>query len=76
MPRLLRDLAGAEPVDKNGVTTGPTVTLPAGAEFDMLIRKLKRPDEGFEDLWSEIRVGDQLYRVPFRVFEAANAAGR
>jgi len=74
MPRLLRALAGAEPVDEHGATIGPTVTLPAEMEFDVTIRKLKRPSDSFEEVWCEIVVGKRLYRVPLRQLETANAA--
>ena len=74
MPRLRRDLSGAQPVDTRGNSIGPPVTLPAGAEYVITIRKLKRADDSFEQLWSEIRIGEQLYRVPCRVLEVANAA--
>ena len=74
MPRLIRDLVGVEPVDAHGTATGPAVTLPAQAEFEITIRKLRRPSDSFEGLWCEIRIGGQLYRVPLRQFETANAA--
>jgi hypothetical protein len=74
MPRLIRNLAGAEPVDEHGIAIGPPVTLPAEAEFVVTIRKLKRPSDSFEELWCEIGVGNQLYRVPLRLLETANAA--
>ncbi len=74
MPRLMRDLAGAEPVDKQSANIGPPVTLPAGTEFVVTIRKLRRPSDSFEEIWCEIRVADQLYRVPLRLLEIANAA--
>jgi hypothetical protein len=74
MPRLLRDLPGAQPVDKRGGGTGPPVTLLAGAEFVITIRKLKRSDDSFEEVWSEIRIGDQLYRVPLRLLDLGHAA--
>ena len=71
MPRLIRELAGAEPVDRQGTPLGPAVTLPAEAEYIITIRKLRRPDS-FEDLWCEIGVGNQLYRVPLKLLETAN----
>ncbi len=74
MSRLMRDLPGAQPVDTRGGTAGPPVTLPAGAEFVITIRKLRRTDDSFDELWSEIRVGEQLYRVPLRLLEFGNAA--
>ncbi len=74
MPRLMRDLAGAEPVDKQAAKVGPPVTLPAGTEFAVPIRKLRRPSDSFEEIWCEILVADQLYRIPLRLLEIANAA--
>lgn len=74
MSRLSRDLTGAEPVDRHGVSMGPPVTLPAGTEFVTTIRKLNRPSDTFGELWCEIRVADQLYRVPLRLLDAVNAA--
>jgi hypothetical protein len=74
MSRLRRDLPAAQPVDSRGNGIGPPVTLFAGAEFVVTIRKLKRADDSFDELWCEIRIGDQLYRVPFRLLEIANAA--
>jgi hypothetical protein len=74
MPRLIRDLVGVEPVDAHGTATGPAVTLPAQAEFIVTIRKMKRPSDSFEEVWCEILVGAQLYRVPLRLLETANAA--
>jgi hypothetical protein len=73
MPTLVRELTGAQPVDQHGTVIGPTVTLPAGSEFAITIRKLKRPDN-MEELWCEILHGGSLYRVPLRLFEVANAA--
>ena len=67
MPRIARDLPGAQPVDSRGAGQGPPVTLPAGAEYIVTIRKLKRADDSFDELWCEIRIGDRLYRVPFRL---------
>ncbi len=74
MPRLKRDLPAAQPVDSQGNGIGPPVTLSAGSEFIITIRKLKRADDSFDELWCEIRIGHQLYRVPFRLLEIANAA--
>jgi len=74
MPRLTRDLAGAQPVDTRGNAIGPRVTLLAGTEFVITIPKLKRADDSFDEFWCEFSVGDQLYRVPLRRLEIANAA--
>lgn len=74
MPRLMRDLPGAQPVDKRGASIGPPVTLPAGADFTITIRKLNSPSDSFEDVWCEILMADQLYRVPLRRLEFVNAA--
>lgn len=74
MPQLTRDLPGAQPVDTRGNATGAPITLPAGAEFVITIRKLKRADDSFDEVWCEIRMGDQLYRVPHRLLEFVNAA--
>ena len=74
MARLIRDLPGAQPVDKHGMASGPPVVLPAGAEFIITVRKLKRVDDSFDPLWCEIRIGDQLYRVPLRLLDIAKAA--
>jgi len=74
MPRFTRELAGAEPVDQHGASTGPPVTLPAGAEFVVTVRKLRRPSDSFGEIWCEIRIGNQLYRVPLRLLETAHAA--
>ena len=74
MPRLNRELVGAEPVDRHGATTGPAVTLAAGTEFVITVRKLNRPSDTFGEIWSEISVADRLYRVPLRLLEAALAA--
>jgi hypothetical protein len=71
MPRLARELAGAEPVDQRGAAIGPPVTLHVKTEFVVTIQKLKRPSDSFDDLWCEIRVGDQLYRVPLKLLEFA-----
>jgi hypothetical protein len=74
MPRLTRELVGAEPVDQHGASTGPPVTLPAGTEFAVTVRKLHRPSDSFGEIWSEIRVAERLYRVPLRLLDASNAA--
>jgi len=74
MPRLIRDLAGAQPVDQHGVATGPPVTLHAQAEFVITVRKMTRPSDSFEELWCEIRMDEQLYRVPLRLLGTAIAA--
>ncbi len=74
MARLNRDLPGAQPVDKHGMTSGPPVVLRAGVEFVITVRKLKREDDSFDPLWCEIRIADQLYRVPLRLLEITNAA--
>jgi hypothetical protein len=74
MPRLTRELAGAEPVDQHGNRTGAPVTLPAGTEYTITVQKLKRPSDSFDEYWSEIRSDDQLYRIPLKLLEAANAA--
>jgi hypothetical protein len=74
MPRLNRPLAGAEPVDQHGASTGPAVTLPAGTDFAITVRKLNRPSDSFGEIWSEIRVSDRLYRVPLRLLDASDAA--
>jgi hypothetical protein len=74
MPRLKRDLQGAQPVDSRGSAIGPPTTLFAGTEFIITIRKLKRADDSFDELWCEIRIDNQLYRVPLRILEIANAA--
>lgn len=73
MPRLNRNLVGAQPVDEHGASVGPPVTLPAEAEFSVTIRKLRRPDN-FDDLWCEIQVANQLYRVPLRLLETVPPA--
>jgi hypothetical protein len=74
MPRLLRDLAGAEPVDSHGVAIGPPITLPAEAEFDITIRKMNRPSDSFDEVWCEIAVANKLYRVPLKLLQTANFA--
>lgn len=74
MPLLVRQLAGAEPVDQHGNRIGDPITLPAGTEYAIVVRKLKRPSDNFDVYWSEIRIDDRLYRVPLRLLETANAA--
>ncbi|HTP34191.1 MAG TPA: hypothetical protein VMJ75_18565 [Candidatus Acidoferrales bacterium] len=74
MPRLMRDLPGAQPVDARGVGVGPPATLPAGTEFVITIQKLRKADDSFDELWCEIRIADRLYRVPLRLLNFANAA--
>ena len=74
MPRLNRDLVGAEPVDRHGGSTGPAVTLPAGTELLITVRKLNRPSDTFGEIWCEISVGERLYRAPLRLLESAVAA--
>ena len=73
MPQLTRDLVGAQPVDQHGTSTDPPVTLPAGTEFVITVRKLNRPSDSFGEIWCEIRVADQLYRVPLRLLDTAYA---
>jgi hypothetical protein len=74
MPRLTREMVGAEPVDQHGASTGPPITLPAGTEFAITVRKLNRPSDSFGELWCEIRVADALYRVPLRLLDASDGA--
>ena len=74
MARLSKDLPGAEPVDQGGTPSGPPVTLHAGTEYQLTIAKLRRPSDDIEAIWCELRVGDQLYRVPRRNFDIAAAA--
>jgi hypothetical protein len=74
MPRLIKDLPGAEPVNGLGAPSGPTTTLHTGAELCITVPKLRRPSETNEIYWSEIRVEGQLYRVPRRALEKALAA--
>ena len=74
MPRLLRDLAGAEPVDQSGSSIGATVTLRAGTEFTINVGKLKRPSDDLETWWCEIQVDTDLYRLPLRSLDRAKAA--
>jgi hypothetical protein len=71
MVRLIKDLPGAEPVDKSGTPTGPPATLHAGTEFSITITKLRRPSDDIETFWCELKVGDQLYRVRKRTLETA-----
>jgi hypothetical protein len=71
MPRLIKDLPGAEPVNNSGAPAGPPATLYAGTEFSITVAKLVRPSENIEIYWSEILVGGQLYRVPRRSLETA-----
>ena len=73
MPRLTRDLPGAEPVDGQGAPLGPAATLRAGTELRITVPRLRRPSETIEIFWSEIQAGDQLYRVPRRALEMALA---
>jgi len=74
MPRLARDLNGVEPVDGNGNITGPRTRLQSGCEFRVTIPKLRRPEDSFEEYWSEIQVAGQLYRVPLKTLESAGTA--
>jgi len=74
MPRLIKDLAGAEPVNGSGAPAGRPATLRAGAELRITVPKLRRPSETIEIYWSEILVDGQLYRVPHRALETALAA--
>jgi hypothetical protein len=74
MARLIKDLTGAEPVDRFGRVIGPPERITAGSEFEVTIPKLKGPSDGFDPYWCEIRVEGQLYRVPLRAFELAKAA--
>jgi len=74
MSRLTRDVPGAQPVDVRGRAISPPVTLRAGVEFFITIRKLKRADDSFDELWCEIRIGEDLYRIPYRLLEFADAA--
>ena len=73
MPRLLKDLPGAEPVNSFGAPAGPPQTLRAGVEFQITVQKLRRPSE-IEVFWSEILVHGQLYRVRKRALETSQAA--
>ena len=74
MPRLMKDLPGAEPVNGAGAPAGPPATLRAGAELRITVAKLLRPSETIEVYWSEIQVEGQLYRVPRRALEIALTA--
>jgi len=74
MPRLNKNLPGAEPVDTSGAPTGPPATLYAGIELRITVPMLRRPSETIEIYWSEIQVDGQLYRVPRRALDAALAA--
>ena len=74
MPRLVRDLNGAEPVDRDGRIIGPPARLARGSEFRVTIPKLKRSEDSFEEYWCEIQVEGQLYRVALRLLEGAQAA--
>ncbi len=74
MPRLTRDLVGAEPVDRFGRFVGPAERIAVGSEFEITIPKLKSPTDSFDKYWCEIRVGGQLYRLPLRILEMASAA--
>lgn len=60
MPRLIRGLSVAEPVDQFGTSTGPAVTLHGGSEFTVSVPKLKRTSVSFDLFWCEIRVADRL----------------
>lgn len=71
MPRLIKNLQGAEPVNGSGAPAGPPATLHAGAELHITVPKLLRPSENIEVYWSEIQVDGQLYRVPRRALEIA-----
>ena len=74
MSRLIKNLAGAEPVNGFGALTGPPATLHAGTELRITVPMLRRPSETIEIYWSEIQVDGQLYRVPRRALETALAA--
>ncbi|HUB34184.1 MAG TPA: hypothetical protein VMA31_14180 [Bryobacteraceae bacterium] len=73
MPRLMKDLAGAEPVNGAGAPAGPPATLPAGSELRITVPKLRHPSDTIEVYWSEIQVNGQLYRVPRRALDTALA---
>ena len=60
MPKLCKDLPGAEPVDRSGALVGPPVTLPAGTEFVVTVPKLKRSEDSFDVCWCEIQVDGRL----------------
>ncbi len=74
MPKLAKDLEGAEPVDEHGQITGPPTRLARGSEFRVTIPKLKRPAEGFDEYWCEIEAAGRLYRVALRSLGGAKAA--
>jgi hypothetical protein len=74
MPRLIKNLQGAEPVNSFGAPTGPPATLQAGTELRITVPMLRRPGEDIEIYCSEIQVNGQLYRVPRRALEIALAA--
>ncbi len=74
MPRLIKNLPGAEPVNGSGAPTGPPALLQAGVELRITVPLLRRPSENIEIYWSEIQVEGQLYRVPRRALQAALAA--
>ena len=74
MPRLSKDLVGAEPVDRGGQIVGPTQRIAVGASYEITIPKLKGPADGFDEYWCEIRVEGQLYRVSLRALEMARVA--
>jgi hypothetical protein len=73
MARLIKDLPGAEPVDRSGTSMGPAATLHAGTEFSITISKLRRQSDDLEVFWCELKVGEQLYRVRRRTLEAVAA---
>jgi hypothetical protein len=68
------DLPGAQPVDERGASIGHPIVPPAGSEFIITIRKLKRAGDGFDEPWCEIRSGGQLYRGSLRLLDFANGA--
>jgi len=74
MPRLNKNLPGAEPVDGLGAPTGPPATLNAGTELCITVPMLRRPSDSFEVYWSEIEVEGKLYRVPRKALQTALAA--
>ena len=71
MPRLIKDLPGAEPVSGSGTPDGPAATLPAGTEILITVAMLHRPGENLEIYWSEIEAGGRLYRVTRRALDRA-----
>jgi len=71
MVRLIKDLPGAEPVDRFGAATGSRATLNAGTEFVITIAKLRHPSDDMAVFWCEVKVGEQLYRVPLKSLETA-----